>query len=258
MKTLSLAALALTLFSCNVIPRVDVVPAYGVYGVDGSFGAATGGAPVVSQDLSTLGIDGSESGFGYHTSLSWLNFQLALSGFAADYSGSGTTTAAIGINGDSVAAGLAVDSTLDLSYMRTALTYDIFPGSTVDMGLGLALTALDLDLQLAETMSANTLSADEQIPLPELAFRASVNLGKVGIFGNVGWISGDYGDFDGEVLDLDLSARLRLFGSGKRMVGLGTIGYRYVDTNFTYDDGSDTIDLNLLSDGIYAGLSFSF
>ncbi|MFT5052517.1 MAG: hypothetical protein ACI8QZ_003951 [Chlamydiales bacterium] len=258
MKTLCLPVLAVALFSCGTVPRVDVMPAYGEFSVDGSLGASTGGASVVSQDLASLGIDGAESGSAGRATLKWLGFQLALSGFGTDYSGSGTTTAAIDINGDTIMAGAAVDSSLDLHYTTAALTFDIFPGSTFDLGLGLGITAIDMDLRLTETMASNTLTADEQIPLPQLSLRSAANFGRFGLYGDLGWISGNYGDFDGELLDIDVAGRLRLFGSGKRLVGHATVGYRYVDTNFLYDDGGDTLDVDLLSDGPYLGITFSF
>ena len=258
MKLLTASCLALPLYSCNVVPAVDVMPLYGSYSVGGEIGASTGGTPAINQKLSDIGIDGSEGGFGGRASIEWLNFMLAVSGFQADYSGTGTTTADISFDDQTITVGTDVNSRLDLSYLDATLTFDVFPGDTFDIGLGLGVAALDLKLDVADTANTTQLNGDETIPLPELALRGAVNLGRFGIFGNLGWISGKYDDFDGQLLDIDLHGRVRIFGSGDRFLGHAALGYRYVDTDFEFNDGSDQVKADLDISGPYLGLNFSF
>lgn len=258
MKLLSIVLVLSSVVSCNLVPTADVMPAYGTYSISGGIGATSGGGTAISQSLSSLGIGGSQEGFAGRIAVEWLNFQLAVSGFEADYSGTGTTTAEISFEDEVITADTDVNSALDLRYLNGTLTWDLIPTDLVDIGVGIGVAALDLDLEATSTVGAQSVSVDEVIPLPELALRASANLGLVGVFGTVGWISGEYQDFDGRLLDIDLHGRVRIVGSGDRLVGHLAAGYRYVDTEFEFDDGDDRISTDLQLDGPYVGFNVSF
>ena len=254
-----LAVLALLFFSaCNVVPRADVMPGYGSLDIDGELGVSDTG-PVTTQELSDLGIDGSEGALMGRAYFKWVGMQLNVSALDVGYDGNGTTTAILSGDGNTIGVGANVNSQLDISTVTAALTYDVIPTDVVDLGLGLGVTLFDLGINVTEVGTLTNVSGDGLLPLPTVSARASARLGeKFGVHGNVGWIAGEYGDFDGSLLDLDLFAEYRFLGDGERTTGRLALGYRLVDFSFDFDDGSDEFEAEFEVTGPYLGLTFSF
>ncbi|MEM7307457.1 MAG: hypothetical protein AAF682_12340 [Planctomycetota bacterium] len=252
----SLLAL-LPLAACNVVPRVDLTPTVGQFELDGAIGITETGN-VGEQDFDSLGLGEEESTFQGRADVNWLGFQLSLAGFETGYSGRGTTTAEISSGSGLIGPGVGVDTDLDLSYLNAAFTFDLIPGDIVDLGIGLGGTALDVDMSVTEIVSGATVEANQVLPIPEIAGRAALRLWRLGLYAHVGWIEGEYGDFDGEILDLDVHGRVRLFGGDERFAGHLTAGYRLLDVDFDFDDGNNEALADFELSGPYVGITLSF
>lgn len=244
--------------ACNAVPRVDVMPGYGSLDIDGELGVSDTG-PAAEQQLSDLGIEGSEGALMGRAYFKWVGMQLNVSGLDVGYEGNGTTTGILSGDGNVIGVGANVNSELDIRTLTAALTYDVVPTDVFDLGLGLGVTLVDLGVSVTEVGTLTNVSGDGLLPLPTVSARASARLGeKFGVHGNVGWIAGEYGDFDGSLLDLDLFAEYRFLGGGERTAGRLALGYRLVDFSFDFDDGSEEFVMEFELTGPYLGLTFSF
>lgn len=255
---LALPLALLPLAAACVVPRVDVTPGVGQFSLDGEFGAVQDGATLVRQDLDQLGLDGDETGPVARAILDWIGFRLQFDGFAGDFSGRGSTTAEIEIDDETISAGADVDSSMDLGYLTSSLTFDVIPGDTFDLGLGVGVTLLDFDASFTEIGTGIKAEANELVPLPVLAARGAFRSGRFGAFATLGLMEATVSDIEGSIIDLDVYGEFRLFGGEDHLAGRLLGGYRRVDTELQYDDGDDRVEADFVIDGPYVGLTFSF
>jgi hypothetical protein len=209
-----------------------------------------------SESVGSLGIDDREGTLGARVDLKWGSPHLTLTTQQSSWSGDGTIDADFG--GISVpGASLAVSSDLDLAVHRALLTFDLAPTDLLELGLGFGLTAVDIDASVAESGNpSNRESLDELLPIPVLAARAA---GRLGGFELEGLVSGLTAKIDGDeatFLEFDLNAKYAFVGEHGSLHGAVVLGWRSIDFEFDYSDGSLDYDVDLGFDGPYLGLQF--
>ncbi|MEZ6014096.1 MAG: hypothetical protein R3F49_03205 [Planctomycetota bacterium] len=251
LSTLTFAALTLFVASCSA-PSASVTPMIGSLKLDGSFGASDSGT-AINSNFDELGIRDNEAAPGAKAQISFLGAQLSLSAFKTSYEGSGTTTGEVSIGSQTITAGAAVDTELDLTVARALFTWNLIPLGPVELGIGIGASLIDFDLLMQEQMTSNRLESNELIPIPMLALRAAWNWGPVKVRAEAGGLQVKVDGDEAKVIDGDLEASVRLFEGGSLLVG-----YRLLDINASYDDTGDSVDADLKLSGYYLGVRFAF
>lgn len=252
------ASLVLLLASCAT-PQFQAEVLYGPLDPSGDV-AITDTALVVpvkaTESVSDLGINDKEATLGARVDLKWGLPHLTLTTQQTSWRGDGTLDADFG--GVSVpGATLDVSSKLDLAVHRALLTFDLFPTDLFELGIGFGLTAVDIDASVAERGNpSNNESVDELLPIPVLAGRVA---GRLGGFELEGLASGLTAKIDGDeatFVEFDLNAKYAFYGEHGALHGAVVLGWRSIDFEFDYSDGSLEYDIDLGFDGPYLGLQF--
>jgi hypothetical protein len=184
-----------------------------------------GGTASLKQDVQAFGL-GDEQGVPYVRAQIDLGVPvITASGFMFDEQGQGTLTANFG----NITAGTDVLTDIDFANVKASLGFKI-PLGPVSLTPGVAVDYIDLHLVVQDTLAIVTEDIDVQAPIPLLFLAANVDLGVLGVTGEVGWIEiPDYQGVDGTFWDAELLAEVRLspalhvFG-GYRIIGLDAVG----------------------------------
>lgn len=258
MKHLSLACTLALLTSC-ALPSIDVTPRYGQLNVEGDIGASTSGTALFQNDVDQIGIEDEKGYPGLRLDLDVGAPHIIFTGQNTVHDGDGVLSQDITIDGTTITAGTAVDTDFDLGIYSALVLFDLVPTEIVDVGLGFGITLVDLDLEVADTMSANTVESDETLPIPVLAAQVSTEITER--FELAGLISGfaiNIDDADVTYLDADIFARWAVFGGDERGRGSLVLGYRWTNLDVEYDDDSDVVEADLTFSGPYLGFQLSF
>ena len=256
MKVTGLLLLAALAGGCSA-PAFDVAPRYGSFDLEGHFGItsnATGEVPISDMNRAGIGKDDGFLGLKAEVDLGAPVFSLSTQ--QTDHGGSGVVDNDLMSGGDTILAGTPVDSDVEFGLHQLLATFDVVPGDTIDVGIGLGVTVADLDAVM--TGGGDTIDTERTLPIPVLALRAKVDLGD---FEATGLISGFDISVDGDqvgFLDLDLAAQYRLFGGEDRLAGSIGLGYRLVNLGVEYEDDGDRIDTEFRFRGPYVALVFGF
>jgi hypothetical protein len=154
--------------------------------------------------------------------------------------------------------GTDVRTQADLDVYSSTLTFDILPSDTIELGFGVGATLVDVRGSLNQIGGPNSIDVDELLPVPLLAARLGVDLGRFELRGAV---AGMDVTFDGNlvrVVDADLAARYRFFGGEERFSLAAELGWRYARIQADYEDGDDNVRLDMTLDGPYIGLTVGF
>jgi hypothetical protein len=235
---------------------VAVTPRWTNLEIDGEFSAVSGGSSAFTS-TENLGFDDDSGVFSPRVDLSWLNMNLAFDHYDTSYRGDGVLDAQIDLGGVTIPAAEAVSSEFDLQSTSARLTGDFIPGSNVDLGIGVGVALLDVQASITSQSTLETASTDESLPVPLVTGRAAVRFGDLALTGDLGWISIGYDDDEVSYMDLDLAARYSFFSAAGRASGGVVLGYRIVDTDGEYDDGSSSVDFDMEFSGLYFGVSVS-
>jgi len=250
MHRIAATLVALSLLAC-VSPTLDVGVHYGEYSLDGGLGFGSGGISGTTP-LRRIGL-GDDSPVGASATVGLGSTMLLFSATTPSFKGSGTFDANIDIGGVTINQGADVTSELNIGMYQGLLLFEIIPGSTVDLAIGLGVNMLDLSGSFTEDGTQTKLSLDQAIPIPVLATRAGVELGPVGLSALVTWMGVSYEGSDLDALDLDLRAQMDIFGP---MIGYA--GYRNTSLDIFYKDGSDFGNFDVSISGFYIGTGVSF
>jgi hypothetical protein len=250
MHRIAATLVALSLLAC-VSPTLDVGVHYGEYSLDGGLGFGSGGISGTTP-LRRIGL-GDDSPVGASATVGLGSTMLLFSATTPSFKGSGTFDANIDIGGVTINQGADVTSELNIGMYQGLLLFEIIPGSTVDLAIGLGVNMLDLSGSFTEDGTQTKLSLDQAIPIPVLATRAGVELGPVGLSALVTWMGVSYEGSDLDALDLDLRAQMDIFGP---MIGYA--GYRNTSLDIFYKDESDFGDFDVSISGFYIGTGVSF
>ena len=252
-------ACALLLFASCTLPTVDVMPRYGKLDVEGDVGADVSGMSVLQNDVSELGIDDDDGFFGARVDLDVGAPHFVFMGQRTEHDGDGMLSQDITIDGTTLSAGTTVDTDFDLGLYSALALFDVIPTEVVDFGLGVGISAVDLDMTVQDTMSANSVSTDETLPFPVLAAHIGTEItDRLELAGLISGFAIDIDDADIRYLDADAFLRFALFGAGSRGRGSLVLGYRWTDLDIEYEDDSDIVDAELNFAGPYLGLELHF
>jgi len=249
----ALALLALTA-SCSA-PSVTIVPAAIENSLTGSISGTTGGGVAGSNDLDSIGLGESEIVFTPKVDLNFMSSEISISTSSTSFAGSGTLEAEIEFDGEAVGVGTDVDTEMDVTATSVLWTFNFVNADTAHFGLGLGLSGLDFDLAIQETGNPlNSTTSDEVLPVPLIGLRAGGDLGPVRLEASYATLQVDADGGEIAVNDLDIYAGLDVFGDSGSVV----LGYRSFDVDASYDDGADSVALELGLGGPYLGVRLGF
>lgn len=247
---LSLALLA----SCSA-PSVSVIPAMIDNSLEGSISGSSTGVVSEGNDLEGLGLGDSDMVFAPRVDLNFLSSQISITNSSSSFSGSGTLDAEIDFGGDGIGVGVDVDTEMDISATSLLWTFNFINSDTAHFGIGLGLSVFDFALEMEEVGAPlNTTATDEMLPVPLIGIRAGGDLGKIRIAGSLSTLQVDADGGQISVTDLDVYAGFDIIGDTGSLI----VGYRSFDLDASYDDGADSVALELGLGGPYFGLRLSF
>jgi hypothetical protein len=257
MKRTSFLVLSLVPAACSV-PSADIMPRYGSFDVEGHFGitnSSLGAVPVA--DLEQAGFDKDDGYVGLRADFDFGSPVIYASAQSTSHGGAGI----LGNDLDSgvanqIPAGTAVTTDMDLGLYQLGVTFDLVPSDLIEIGIGLGVTAVDLDARMTDDAMPlpNVIDTERTLPIPVLALRAGLALGD---FEASGLLTGLDLSIDGDrvsFLDLDLLARYRFLGGDDHLSGSIGIGYRALALGVEYEDDGDRIDTDFRFGGPYLTL----
>ncbi|MCP5021885.1 MAG: hypothetical protein GY930_08900 [bacterium] len=223
----------------------------------GSFGASDSGS-VVTSSLDSLGLAQEEDALLPRVFLRDGRGALEVSAFRVEYEGQGSLEETITLNGTTLAAGTAVDSSFGMGVYSGVLTWDVAHFGSSILGLGIGFEWIDMDVGLDESAGALSLTSTQRFPLPLVGVRFAGEDNPVSASLNVGWIGLSAPEATATVLDVDGRVDVQLFGRYGGPIMFGTLGYRNFDMDVSYDDGGSQIEAGFEIGGPYVGLRLSF
>ncbi|MDP6384597.1 MAG: hypothetical protein QGI93_00225, partial [Planctomycetota bacterium] len=146
---------------------------------------------------------------------------------------------------------------MDLAVTSLLWTKNFGVGDTAHFGIGLGVTSLGLAVQITGDIVGGgeaTGQMDETLPIPLLGFRLGGDIGPVRIEATYAFLEVDVDEGSSSVTDMDIYGGLDVFGD----VGTLVIGYREFAFDASFEDASDSADLDLQLGGPYAGVRFAF
>lgn len=234
-------------------PRFALEPSIGRLDAQGDIAVTEPGQPQVRNSFDEMGLSGRENSFALRGDFKWGVPHLTLATQSAEWSGSGTVSDFGAVTGNDV----AVDSRADLGVHRGLVTFDVLPGGMIELGLGLGLSAVDIDGSATDSSSGRREELDELIPIPVLALRLGLAIWRLEF---EALLAGMGIEVDGDkavYFDLDLAARFA-FIQTLPLDALLSVGYRRIDLDLEYEDDGDSGEVDLVVDGLYLGLRFAF
>jgi hypothetical protein len=248
-------AVGIVLAACA--PSLSLTPRLERLDLDGEIGieeGTTGSAATTSFD--TLGMDEGENVLGGRLDLAGAGGHLTLSYQASEHAGRGALAADVSSDGVTIPAGSTVDSDLELGIGEVIVTWDLVPGDTFEAGLGLGASVLSFDARLEEVSTGNVVAESETLPIPVLALRLGVNVGRFDGSLLLGGIGIQVDDDRAAYFDLDAAGRWRFLGGGVSPHGELVVGYRWIELDVDYESDSAAVDAEVTLQGPYVGVSF--
>ena len=250
-QAIPLAALLVLLAGCSA-PHVGARAGVGFTELDGDVGIQSGDV-ASTNSTEDLGLDDDEPFPFAGADFRWGSPHLTVGYGRAGFSGTGTASAEISQGGTTIPVGALVDSELDVGVGSALVTFDLVPTEAFEAGIGLGLASLDLDGEVREIATGESVAGSQVFVMPVLAARAGARFGP---FQVEALASGTRLDFEGDTLDyydLDLNARYDLF----RGAWLGA-GWREVGADVEFDDDGADVEVDLRLRGPYLALTLAF
>jgi hypothetical protein len=253
---LRLALSALVLSSCA---SVSVIPRYGKLDFGGHLGlnsSSSGSSGKTSFD--ELGLATDRGAFSGRVDLQAGGTHATFEAAEASRSGSGALVNAMSDGSVTIPAGTNVDSKFDVTQGEAIVTWDLVPGDKLEAGIGLGASVFDIDASVRDPGTGNEIGTKETAPIPLVAARVGLDLGRIDLSALFGGMDAHIGDLNGRFFDIDLMVRYRIFGAAGRRIGALVLGFRYTELDARYDDGSKTVDALVTLGAPYLGLSLGF
>jgi hypothetical protein len=253
----ALGALATT--ACFA-PQVEVLPRFTQVDIDGEVGVDSSGSVSATNSTDDLGLEKDSSAFGGRVDLRWGSPHLTVSFGESSHDGDGTLSATMSSGGTTLPSSTPVHTDLDASLSSAILTFDLFPSDLVEVGLGFGVSAVGLDGRVTskDPLNPGQIDFDQTLPVPVIAGRLAFDIGRVQLSALVSGLSFDSGDDHADFLDADVQGRVRLWGSGSRLVGFLAAGWREVSADVKFEDGGDHVEADLEFSGPYLGIVLGF
>lgn len=247
---------ALALAACSA-PSIIITPRVSRLDIGGDVGAQQGTSVSASASASSLGLEADSSTFGGRVDIV-AGAHWTLSAQSSSHGGQGVADAQLSSGAGTINVGDPVDSQFDLALYSGAVTFDLIPTDMFELGIGLGVTALDVDARFTDLSNSATVTTSEILPVPFLAGRLGFKLGACEVSGLLGWIHINYDGDEASFLDFDGMARVRVLGDGDRVAGYLALGYRFLNVQAEYADNGNAVDVDVDFDGPWVGLSLSF
>jgi len=261
-RSLAACSILLSLFSaaCSTT-HFSVLPRGGKFEPEGDI-AVSGDAGTVgvsaSNSVEALGLVEDDRVPGIRGDVDFGIACLTVAWQQSENGGTGTLEAEISDDDTTIAAGTDIESVFDFGLGEVLVTFDMIPGDTFELGLGLGATVIDLDVSVTDILTGDVVDPDRQLfAAPLLAVRAGARFWRLDVQALLGGIDFSYEGDSASLYDLDAFARLNLFGEPSRGYGALVVGYRFFDLDVEYDDdsGSSAVDADVTFDGPYVALS---
>jgi hypothetical protein len=256
MRTFLFLALA-TLSSACAVPRLGVQPRYEHLALSGGIGATATGLRATS-DLDAAGLETNQT-LGGRLDLDLGSPHWIVLAQGPRFEGDGTLTAELSLGGETLPVGTDVESRVDLDQYALALVFDVVPGDTVELGLGLGATYLGLDFDFQGDVAGSPVrvASREQLPVPLFVVAGGVWIGPVEIGVYLGAMDIEVGSDSARYLDADLYVRCRVLGGEERLRASVLLGVRRTTVDVEYEDEDSAIDAELDLDGLFVGLELT-
>ena len=255
-RAVALLTLA-TLGSCG-LPQASFNPRILNMDVSGSL-LVTEGVATTASDVENLGMTADSSAFAPRADFEWGVFHVTASNSNTNHDGVGVADATLELDGITISGAENVSTEFELGLTNLAMTWDLFPGDTVEAGIGVGATLVDMNARISSLDNpGNEISTDEQVPVPMLTGRLGFDLGRFDLEGLISGISVDVDGDTATVIDLDIGLAFRLINFGGEVMGSIGVGYRSFSIDVEYDDGAGgSVDLDTTFAGPYFGLTIS-
>jgi len=234
--------------SLAATPRIAQLESSGKLGVSSTGVSGT-------TDLDDLGLDEDESVPGVRLDAGLIFAHVIVSGLTTDLSGDGTLSADLSQGGVVLPVGTNVDSRLDFDTVSVYGTFDLVPGDTLEVGLGLGVTGMSFDGEITSTDvgTPGSVSFDEDFALPVLAVNGAFLLGPFEFSALLAGMQMSYSGDDLSFFDADLAAAWRFIDSvvNVRLV----LGYRHLSADAEFESSGDEVEADLSFAGPYLGLT---
>jgi hypothetical protein len=174
-----------------------------------------------------------------------------LTGSAFRYSeeGSGVLTASYG----DIVAGTAVDTELDLTNIKGALTFDLVNVGFLRLSPGVGVDFFDVDMSVRAPALGQTEEIEATAGVPILFAQGEVDVGPLAATIDGGWIRIDLEEGDGTYFDLEGLLRLQPV-PGIEVFG----GYRWISIDVEGEDDGQRFATDLVFRGWFVGGGFVF
>ena len=238
----------LALASCYQF-EVTAQGGYALMGLDGDLGYATAGnGPAVTQSVESFGL-GDDQGTPYARAVFDMGVPVfSVSGFMFDEEGDGQLQQDFG----DVSAGIGVHTDFELTNLKAAYAFKIAIGP-VALSPGLAVDYFDLHVDVRDVFNTQQETVDVSGPVPLAFLRGELNLWKLGLIAEAGYMKADLEDADAQVLDLEALLELRL----TPLINVFA-GYRLVDLEIDGEIDGDAFDADVSLGGFLLGGGLRF
>jgi len=181
-----------------------------------------------------------------------LGLNLAANAFRTEQSGTGTLGADFG----DLSVGTDVDSRLDLTAIHGALTLDIVNVSFLRLAPGIGVDYFDLELDVDEiggALDSERIQLDGPVPLVVVQAEAFPPFLPLELLVEAGGIGGEFGDFEGLLLDVEALLRWEVVDSVEIFAG-----YRYLSFEAEGTSSGNDFDADVLLNGVLVGAGIRF
>jgi hypothetical protein len=166
----------------------------------------------------------------------------------SSWDGDGTLSADFG----GITAGTPVSSEADLGLYRAALTFDLLPTDTVELGIGVGATYADLQLDVDGGGTSE--SIEGQFPVPLLAVRGGFRIWRIDLQALLAGLTWSSSGDEVSYFEGDLSGRLSIFGRPGGINATVILGWHRIDFDAEFEDSNNDVEADLTFDGPYVGL----
>ena len=248
--------LVLACAACSA-PSIVLTPRLSRFDIDGSVGVQQGSSISGKATIDSLGIEEDTSVLGGRVDITG-GGHWTFSAQRSSHNGEGVADAELSSGSTTISVGDPVTSQLELGLYSGAVTFDLIPTDMIEVGLGLGVTALDLNAHFRDELTSEEVNTSDIVPVPHLTGRIAFDAGPLEVSGLVNWIHLNYRETSATYLDIDTMARLRVLGNSDRVAGHVAIGYRFLNVKANYESSGDSVDVDVDFKGPWIGLSLSF
>ena len=253
--SLGLLAISLLAPACFA-PKIDGAVRLIEFTPEGDIGISDTGVSATNS-MEGLGLDAEERIPGAVVDFQWGGPHISVSTQTGDWSGSGTLNAEFSDGTVTIPIGTAVDSDLTMAVHGAVITWDFLPGNS-ELGFGFGVNALDLQGSFTSQSTSDRIDFDELVPIPAIAVRANVQVGAFELGGHAAGFQIDYDGDEAQYIDIDVNGRYHFIGGNSRASGSVMVGYRSLQLEVDYSDGTENVDLDLDFSGPFIGAQLSF